>query len=126
MIQGSVNAFRQPPVTLAVRGSNGQTHDYQTTVDTGFSGFMTLAPSVIAALGFPFAETKEYTLGDGSDIDMRLYRGVVVWDGQDKTILIVEADGDALIGMEILEGYTLFVDAVEGGEVRIEPRRGNP
>jgi clan AA aspartic protease len=122
MIAGQVNAFRQAVITISVRDAAGQTRDYPATIDTGSSGFLTLAPDVIVALSLPFTETRIFTLGDGSDIEMRLYRAVVVWDGQDRIVLAVEADDDALIGMEMLEDHTLFVDVRENGEVRIEPR----
>jgi clan AA aspartic protease len=122
MIIGHVNAFRQPVITLSVRDANGQAQDYPATIDTGFSGFLTLAPNVIASHGLPFFETRFYTLGDGSDIEMRLYRASIFWDGQDRIVLAVEADGDAMIGMEMLEDHTLFVDVRDNGEVRIAPR----
>ena len=53
MILGQVNAFRQPVITVSVRDTHGQAHDYLATIDTGFSGFLTLASDVIIALGLP-------------------------------------------------------------------------
>lgn len=122
MIRGVVSADRQAIIDLAVRGFDGQSHDYPATIDTGFSGFLTLADDVITRLGLPYIESRFYTLGDGRDIEMRLYRAIVVWDRLDRVVLAVEADGDALIGMEMLSDQILYVDVHDNGEVRIEQR----
>jgi len=120
MIRGSVNAFRQAIIKLPVRDGSGQTQDILAAIDTGFSGFLTLAPDVITRLGLPFVETRYYTLGDARDVELRLFRVVIVWDGVDRVVLAVEADDDALIGMEMLENHQLFIDVRDEGEVRIE------
>lgn len=122
MIHGLVNPFLQAVITVTVQGVNGLQHDYSATIDTGFSGFLTLPSIVIVALGLPFIDMEHYTLGDGSDIEMRLHRAVIHWDGRARTILVVEANDDSLVGMEMLEGHTLFVDVQDGGEVRISRR----
>jgi hypothetical protein len=44
----------------------------------------------------------------------------VIWDGQYRTIDIAESETEPLLGMAMLYGYRLQVDAVEGGIVKIE------
>ena len=44
------------------------------------------------------------------------------WDGTERMLLAVEADDDALVGMKLLDGYTSFIDATEGGKVCIYAR----
>ena len=48
MIEGVVNAHYEAVVRLSLRNSSGQTRDVDTVVDTGFNGFLTLSPTLIA------------------------------------------------------------------------------
>jgi predicted aspartyl protease len=53
-------------------------------------------------------------------ITFDLFTAVVIWDGQYRDIYIAEAETEPLLGMGMLYGYRLQVDAVEGGLVKIE------
>jgi hypothetical protein len=44
----------------------------------------------------------------------------VIWDCQNKLIDVVASDADPLVGMGLLYGFKLQVEAVEGGRVTIE------
>jgi hypothetical protein len=44
----------------------------------------------------------------------------VIWDGQYRTIDINESETIPLIGMQLLRGYDLRIQAVEGGSVTIK------
>lgn len=48
-----------------------------------------------------------------------MYEAVVVWDGELLTIPVDEAESDVLVGMSLMEGYELTIEAVEGGMVRL-------
>ena len=54
MIQGVVNAAYEPIVRLALEGPSGQSREIDAVVDTGFNGFLTLPPLLIAELELPF------------------------------------------------------------------------
>lgn len=54
MIAGVVNAAYEAVVTLAVQGPDGQTRDIDAVIDTGFGGFLTLPPALVAELGLPY------------------------------------------------------------------------
>jgi clan AA aspartic protease len=122
MITGKIDAFRQAVIPLQIRGQDGPPRDLTATIDTGFSGFLTLPPTVITALQLPFDRTEIYTLGDSREVAFDLYRAVVHWDGQNRDIFVLATDCNPLVGMAILHGYTLFLDVIDGGEVRIEAR----
>jgi predicted aspartyl protease len=49
-----------------------------------------------------------------------VYIAVVIWDGQYRTIDINESETMPLIGMQLLRGYDLRIQAIEGGSVTIE------
>ena len=49
-----------------------------------------------------------------------MYAARIIWDGEYRDILVNEAQTDPLIGMSLLYGYDLRIQAVEGGSVTIE------
>lgn len=46
MIEGSVTAVHEAVVPLSLQAPKGRTEDIEVVVDTGYSGFLTLAGSV--------------------------------------------------------------------------------
>ena len=121
MITGQVNADREAIVRLTVRGPQGQEQEIEAVIDTGFTGFLTLPPAIIAALGLPWRGFGEALLGDGSLHTFDVYRAVVDWDGQDRTIEADAADTEPLIGMGLIYGHELRIVALDGGPVTIGP-----
>jgi hypothetical protein len=49
-----------------------------------------------------------------------VYRGLVIWDGELRRIDINESDTEPLVGMSLLYGYRMQLDAIEGGTVTIQ------
>jgi predicted aspartyl protease len=56
------------------------------------------------------------TLGDGSEVVFEIYKAAVIWDGQNKIVDVAASDADPLVGMSLLYGLRLQVDAIEGGK----------
>lgn len=50
MITGIVTAQREAILQLVLCEASGEQHEYKSVVDTGYTGWITLPPSVIAAL----------------------------------------------------------------------------
>jgi clan AA aspartic protease len=92
-------------------------------IDTGFTSFLSLPLSIITELDLTWNYRDVGTLGDGSEIVFELYKASVIWDGQNKLIDVVASDADPLVGMGLLYGFKLQVEAVEGGRVSIEAMR---
>jgi predicted aspartyl protease len=105
---------------LQVLDTTGLIVDLEASIDTGFSGFLTLPPDLIAVLQIPYERSDIFVLGDNSEAELHLYAGRLLWHGQDKSVILLAAEGIPLIGMSLLEGSDLFVHVVAGGEVRIE------
>ena len=63
---------------------------------------------------------QEVMLGDGSIHLFNVCEGVVIWDGAVRTIEINDSDVTPLIGMGLLEGYELRIEAIAGGIVTIQ------
>jgi clan AA aspartic protease len=119
MIVGNVNAKREAVVQLAVFGGNQQRQGIQAIIDTGYTGFLTLPSAIITTLGLTWYMQQEGMLGDGSLCMFNVYEASVVWDGQIRTIEINESEAEPLVGMGLLEGYELKIQAVAGGLVII-------
>jgi clan AA aspartic protease len=123
MMQGVVNLRREATLTVVVGNSNQQLQAIETVIDTGFTGFLSLPSTIIATLNLPWSASDIVTLGDGSETLFDLYTAVVIWDGQYRDIYIAESETEPLLGMAMLYGYRLQVDAIEGGIVKIEALR---
>lgn len=119
MMQGRVNQRCEATLGIAVR-SNETTQMVDAVIDTGFSGFLTLPSDMIATLGFSWEGRDVATLGDGTFCTFEVYIGLVIWDGQYREIYINESETIPLIGMQLLRGYDLRIQAFEGGLVTIE------
>jgi clan AA aspartic protease len=120
MMQGVVNLRREATLSVVVDNSNHQLQAIETVIDTGFTGFLSLPSAIIATLNLPWSASDIVTLGDGSETLFDLYTAIVIWDGQSWDIYIAESETEPLLGMAMLYGYRLQVDAIEGGIVKIE------
>lgn len=119
MIIGNVNMKREAVVQLAVFGENQQRQGIKAIIDTGYTGFLTLPSTIITTLGLTWYMQQEGILGDGSLCVFNVYEASVIWDGPIRTIETNESEADPLVGMGLLEGYELKIQAVAGGLVTI-------
>jgi len=119
MITGIVRAG-EARIRLKVRGSRGREQEVEAVVDTGFTGDLTLPPSVIVALGLRWQSLDRGTLADGSECLFDVFEAKVVWDRRTRRILVNEADADPLVGMALLSGYELNVEVRHRGKVTIQ------
>ena len=119
MIAGIVNGDFEPIIPLSIYSVTGHIYTQDVIVDTGFNGWLSLPPSIIAELGLIWKRRGRAILGDGSECIFNIYEAVVLWDGAIVTIPIDEADSEPLIGMSLMEGYQLTVQAIEGGRVEL-------
>ncbi len=120
MMQGVVNLRREATIPLVVGNASGQRQVIDAVIDTGFNSFLTLPAALVTALSLPWNASDIVTLGDGSETVFDLYAATVIWDGRYQDIDIAESETEPLIGMALLYGYRLQIDAIEGGIVRIE------
>jgi clan AA aspartic protease len=118
MMYGSVNQSCEAMLAVVVKqGSKTQLVD--AVIDTGFSGFLTLPGDVIGVLGLTWKGRDIATLGDGNACIFDVYIADVIWDGQYRTIDINASETVPLIGMQLLRGYDLRIQTIEGGAVTI-------
>lgn len=121
MITGQVTPDREAIIPVEVRGNTPSPENFSSVLDTGFTEYLTLSPDAIAKLGLQHAHTAQVVLGDGSEVQVPVYRAEVLWHGQWCIIYVHETEGGALVGMSLLYGSMLKIRVVDGGEVTIEP-----
>lgn len=119
MIIGSINADREAVLPLGVQ-NGAETQDYEAVIDTGFNGYLTLSSTEIIKLNLPFQSQVVVTLGEGTQANLREFLATVNWDGQPRDILVLEAEGEPLVGMALLYGSDVWLRILDGGHVRIE------
>ena len=119
MIQGVVNAAYEPIIRLVVQGPLGQSREIEAVVDTGFNGYLTLPPALASALGLPFVTTNPAFLADGSEATFDVYSVTVLWDGHPRLVAHMP-DAIPLVGMQLMDRHSLYVEVESGGGVVIE------
>lgn len=120
MIQGSVNAKRQPIVSLTIRNAAGQEATIQALLDTGHNGSLMLPLAQVETLALRFIRTDTTTVADGRQVLVPVYAARVVWDETERLTSIVAADTQPLLGMSLTLGHRVSVEMVDGGAVKIE------
>ena len=122
MQYGIVNDAIEATVTLNVMADNDEGIPITFIIDTGATGDASLPQSVIDSLNLSLAEDSDdivITLADGTTGPGRLYPARVLWHDRIRHIEVVNLEGAPLVGMALLYGCNLNVDAVPGGLVTI-------
>jgi clan AA aspartic protease len=115
MMNGIVDQNCEATIRLVVSNESKQSQVINAVIDTGFTGFLTLPMTVINILNLRLYSREEGTLGDGSTCIFDVYSGLVIWDGEYRYIDVNLAETDPLVGMSLLYGYRIQLDAIEGG-----------
>jgi predicted aspartyl protease len=118
MIAGKVTARREARLRLTVIARDNQEHLIEVVLD---NGFLTLPTGVIRALRLPLAGNRRVILGDGSSVVLDSYAAWVLWHERGRRVLVLQADGDPVIGMSLLHGSRVVLDVLEDGDVTIDP-----
>jgi clan AA aspartic protease len=121
MITGRVTPQREATFSLTVIAPDDRERQVGVVLDTGFNGYLTLSSGVVWALRLPLAGNRRVTLGDGSAVVLDMYMGRVRWHEHEREILILQADGDPVGGMALLDGNRVTLDVVDDGDLLIEP-----
>lgn len=123
MISGWINEHRE--IVFVVQVSNianrALTAHVEVVLDTGFSEELVLPPDIVSTLGLTPQGEMPLTLADGEEQIFDFYMALISWHGQDRIVAVIEMPSERLIGMNLLWGSRLIVDAAVGGEAIIEP-----
>ena len=118
MQYGFVNDDIEATVVLNVLDEDDDIIPVTFLIDTGATGEMTLPQGMIDRLNLSLAEDADnigVTLADGSSSAGRLYPACIFWHSILREVEVVNIGTEPLIGMRLLYGSNLNVDAVPGG-----------
>ena len=119
---GSVNGDgNESSVRLTVQNGNGGTERIAFVIDTGATGSMVLPQEIIDRLNLPLAEAEyvQVTQADGTTGRYSVYIVQVLWHDRLKEFEVVAFGAVPLIGMGLIQGSNLNIDAIPGGLVTI-------
>lgn len=119
MITGVFND-REARVPLVVHGPGDLEQGVAAIIDTGFSGYLTLPFAVVDALGLELIGQGEALVGDGTIQVFDLYEATLTWDDERIVVDVASAETEPLMGMSLIYGHDLRIQAIENGKVSIE------
>jgi predicted aspartyl protease len=79
-----------------------------------------MALSVAAQESTLMPQTKYSREADKSQTILAIYRVTILWDGDEREIDVLDLPEAPLIGMSLLDGYDVRIQAVDGGIITIE------
>ena len=120
MIRGRVNDNQQALIIVDIMDGEGRLRPVEVVLDTGFTGYLTLPSESIDQLGLPSVGQRTFELANGDLFEFQVYLGSVSWHGRLSDVLVLKSDSVPLLGMTLLWGSRVTMDAVDGGEVAIE------
>ena len=118
MHRGTVNQSLEPCVGLTLSDFGNTTLPVDFVIDTGSNEEIVLPQTVIGQFNLIQGDDARIILGNGEAIISATYSAQVEWHGQPREVVVTEGS-EALIGMLLIEGSNLSVDATQGGVVTI-------
>ena len=107
-------------VRLIVQSDSGASALIEFVVDTGFTDDLALPLDIINRLNLrPREGVIAFTLADGSVANYERYTAYVLWHDRPVEIEVINMEGDPLIGMALLRGSNISIDALPAGAVTI-------
>jgi len=119
--RGAVNGRLEAVIALRVRGPAGVEVEVSAVVDTGYTGSLTLPAAVTSALGLEQRSGGRAVLADGSVRRFDTYAAEVLWGGSWVGVVASALGDETLLGMALVAGRGLWVEAVPGGLVELRP-----
>jgi clan AA aspartic protease len=116
---GMVTAGLQPKLELELRGPSGVSQKVETVIDTGFDGELVLSRAIVTALALDYRGSCPALLADGTRLSLHYYEAFVIWHGRLRKVYVLQSGTVALLGMELLQGSRVTLDAVPSGAVTI-------
>lgn len=100
--------------------SGGRGTRVEAVVDTGFTGYLSLPPATVEALGLRLVGSAESVLADGSVAREDVCAARVLWHGRERPVRALVSGMSPLAGIALLAGSELRIRAEGGGEVLVE------
>ena len=126
MIEGFVNTELEAVVPLSLRGPEGREVEVEAVVDTGYTGYLTLPPPLVAELQLPYLFNNRAVLADDTEVGFRAHSVTVLWEGGPRRIKADAMGSTPLVGMSLLYDHDLSIQVRAGGRVVIHAGEPQP
>ena len=120
MTTGTVGPNLQARLPVEVMDGNRQLQAIEVVLDTGFNESLVLPPDHIQGLGLSSTGERVAKLANGEEVILNCWAGRIHWQGAMRDVLILQSDGEPLLGMRLLLGSRVTLDVVDGGLVKID------
>ncbi len=119
MISGIVTD-RHATVALTFLLSNNSSIPIEFVIDTGFTGELCLPLEAVALMGLTFRHDTPANLADNSEVLLPVYEAIILWDSEEREILVLATGRRPLMGTALLDEQELVIQFTEGGLVTID------
>lgn len=119
MVSGWITQTWQARISVDLMGRDGLFQATEFVLDTGFAGDLLLPSDMLHQLRLRPGPEIIGALADGQEIRLNSWRGAARWHGRIRNILILEAEGEPLLGMNLLRGSRVTLEVTRGGPVTI-------
>jgi clan AA aspartic protease len=111
---------RHATVALTFLLPNGSSIPIEFVLDTGFTGELCLPLEAVSLMGLTFRHDTPGNLADNSEVLLPLYEAIVLWDGEEREVLVIATGRRPLLGTALLDEQELVIQFTEGGLVTID------
>ena len=122
-VSAAISDVLEAEVALTLLGYDGVSEQVTFLVDTGATGEMTLPQDTVTRLNLPLVEYgsahASVVLADDTVGVATVHTARVVWHDRLRDVEVVGLGSAPLIGMGLLRGSNLSIDAAPGGLVTI-------
>lgn len=119
MISGIVTD-RHAIVALTFLLRNDSSIPIEFVIDTGFTGYLCLLLEAVSLMGLTFRHDTPANLADNSEVLLPIYEATVIWDDEEREVLVIATGRRPLIGTALLDEQELVIQFTESGLVTIE------
>ena len=118
---GAITGNRQALVAIDITGGEGRSRPIEVVLDTGFTGYLTLPTEPIRQLGLRFVGQRTFELArTENSSSLRRILPQCCWHGRQKDALVLKSDSTPLLGMTLLWGSRVTLNAASDGLVTID------
>jgi clan AA aspartic protease len=119
VIHGTVVGL-QAQMSVLVRLQEKSDIEIEFVIDTGFEGFLTLPPDLVAKLSLPYIAKIQANLADNSKTVTNAHAIKIVWNGAEREVIVLAMGRRPLLGTALLADSHLSIDFYEGGTVLVD------
>jgi clan AA aspartic protease len=111
---------RHATVTLTFLLPNGSSIPIEFVIDTGFTGELCLPLEAVSLMGLTFRHDIPANLADNTEVLLPVHEAIVLWDGEEREVLVIATGRRPLLGTALLDEQELVIQFTEGGLVTID------